>query len=426
MKVLVVGSGGREHALTWKLLQSPKVERIYCAPGNGGIGKIAECIPIDVTDFKGLIHFAQKKKIDLTVVGPELPLTEGIVDRFQEKGLKIFGPNQKAAEIEGSKVFAKDFMAKYRIPTAQYRSFTDPEKTVQYINQQSTPLVLKADGLAAGKGVLVCHSRAEAYEGIDRIMRERDFGNAGSRLVVEEFLTGEEASILTVTDGEDMVLLPAAQDHKAIFEGDKGPNTGGMGAYAPATVIDQKLLEIIKQKILLPTIQGMKEEGRPYKGVLYVGLMITKAGPKVLEYNCRFGDPEIQAILPLLRSDLIDLLLASVEGNISKVAPKIKHESAVCVVMASGGYPGAYEKDKVIKGLGQIDKSIIVFHAGTKIKGDNIMTSGGRVIGVTALGQTIRAAIDRVYKNVGKITFDGAYYRKDIGYRALSRQITKY
>ncbi len=420
MKVLVVGSGGREHALTWKLLQSPKVERIYCAPGNGGIGKMAECIPIDVTDFKGLIHFAEKKKIDLTVVGPELPLTQGIVDRFQEKGLKIFGPNQKAAEIEGSKAFAKDLMAKYRIPSAQYRSFNEPDKAVQYINRQSTPLVLKADGLAAGKGVLICRSRAEAYEGVDRIMRERVFGNAGECLVIEEFLTGEEASILAITDGENMVLLPAAQDHKAIFEGDKGPNTGGMGAYAPAPVIDQKMLDIIKQKILLPTIKGMKEEGRPYKGVLYAGLMITKTGPKILEYNCRFGDPEIQAILPLLKSDLIDLLLASIEGNISNIAPKIKNESAVCVVMASGGYPGPYEKEKLIHGLDQIDKSVIVFHAGTKYKGNNFLTSGGRVLGVTAFGKSIRSAINKVYQNIGKITFDGGYYRKDIGHRALN------
>ncbi len=421
MKVLVIGSGGREHALTWKLFQSPKVERIYCAPGNGGIGKIAECVPIDVTDFKGLTHFAKRKKIDLTVVGPEFPLTEGIVDRFQQKGLKIFGPNKKAAEIEGSKAFAKELMAKYRIPTGQYCTFTDPDKAVQYIHKYNTPLVLKADGLAAGKGVLVCHSRAEAYEGVDRIMREKAFGDAGSCLIVEEFLTGEEASILAITDSDDMVLLPAAQDHKAIFEGDKGPNTGGMGAYAPAPVIDQKLLEIISQKILLPTIRGMKEEGRPYRGVLYAGLMITTTGPKILEYNCRFGDPEIQAILPLLKSDLIDLLLASVEGNISKVFPKIKSESAVCVVMASGGYPNQYKKEKVIHGLNQVDNSVIIFHAGTKVKGNNFLTSGGRVMGVTALGKTIRSAIERVYQNIGKITFDGAYYRKDIGYRALNR-----
>lgn len=421
MKVLVVGSGGREHALTWKLLQSPKVERLYCAPGNGGITKIAECVQIDVTDFKGLIHFAQKKKIDLTVVGPELPLTEGIVDRFQEKGLKIFGPNQKAAEIEGSKAFAKDLMAKYRIPSAQYRSFTDPDEAVKYINQQSTPLVLKADGLAAGKGVLICYSRAEAYEGVDRIMREKSFGDAGNCLVVEEFLTGEEASILAITDGEEMVLLPAAQDHKAIFEGDKGPNTGGMGAYAPATVIGGKFIEIVKKKVLLPTLKGMREEGRPYKGVLYAGLMITKTGPKVLEYNCRFGDPEIQAILPLLKSDLIDLILASIDGSMSKVVPKIKNESAVCVVMASGGYPGSYEKDKVIHGLNDVDKAVTVFHAGTRIKGRYILTSGGRVLGVTAIGKSIRSAIDRVYQNIGKITFDGAYYRKDIGHRALNR-----
>ena len=421
MKVLVVGSGGREHALIWKIQQSPKVAKIYCAPGNGGIAQIAECIHIDVTDFKSLIHFAQKNRIDLTVVGPELPLTLGIVDRFQEKGLSIFGPNQKAAEIEASKAFTKDLMAKYRIPTAQYCSFTDPEKAVRYINQQSTPLVLKADGLAAGKGVLICHSRAEAYAGVDRIMNQKIFGNAGNCLVVEEFLTGEEASIIAITDGENMVLLPPAQDHKAIFEGDKGPNTGGMGAYAPAPVIDDKLIETIKRKILLPTIKGMKSEGRTYRGVLYAGLMITQTGPKVLEYNCRFGDPEIQAILPLLKSDLVDLMLASIGGNITEVTLKIKNESAVCVVMASGGYPDSYKTGNVIHGLSEEKDNVIIFHAGTKVKGNNILTSGGRVLGVTALGKSIRSAIEKVYSAVGNIMFDGAYYRKDIGYRALNR-----
>ncbi len=421
MKVLVIGSGGREHALIWKIMQSPKVEKIYCAPGNGGIAQIAECIDIDVTDFKSLIHFVQKNRIDLTVVGPELPLTLGIVDRFQEKGLRIFGPNQKAAEIEASKAFAKHLMAKYRIPTAQYCSFTNPEKAMQYINQQSTPLVLKADGLAAGKGVLICHSRAEAYEGVDRIMNQKIFGNAGNCIVIEEFLKGEEASILAITDGENMVLFPPAQDHKAIFEGDQGPNTGGMGAYAPAPVIDDKLIETIKQEILLPTIQGMKSEGRLYKGVLYVGLMITQSGPKVLEYNCRFGDPEIQALLPLLKSDLVDLMMASISGNMTEVTLKIKNESAICVVMTSGGYPNSYETGKVIHGLDEVKDNTIIFHAGTIVKGNNILTSGGRVLGVTASGNSIRSAIQKVYDTIGKITYDGAYYRKDIGYRALNR-----
>lgn len=421
MRVLVVGSGGREHALVWKILQSPKVDKVFCAPGNGGITRIAECVDIEATDIKGLVHFARKKGINLTVVGPELPLTLGIVDRFQENGLTIFGPEQRAAEIEGSKGFSKDLMAKYHVPTAEYQIFTDAEEAVQYINEIEPPIVLKADGLAAGKGVLVCTSRSEAYDGVDRVMKQRVFGEAGNRLVVEEFFTGEEVSVLAITDGEDMVLLPPAQDHKAIFEGDRGPNTGGMGAYAPAPVMNVKLLEIVEKKILTPTIRGMKAEGRPYRGVLYAGLMITSGGPKVLEFNCRFGDPEIQAILPLVKTDLVELMMASIEGNVGKFSPHMKNDAAVCVVMTSGGYPGSYVKGKVIYGLDQVKSDIIVFHAGTKLKGKELITAGGRVLGVTAVDKTIEAAIEKVYKAVGKITFDGAYYRRDIGHRALKR-----
>lgn len=421
MRVLVVGSGGREHALVWKILQSPKVDKVFCAPGNGGIARIAECVEIEATDIKGLVHFARKKSIDLTVVGPELPLTLGIVDRFQENNLTIFGPEQRAAEIEGSKGFSKDLMAKHGVPTADYQIFIDAEKAVQYINEIEPPIVLKADGLAAGKGVLVCTSRSEAYDGVDRVMKQRVFGEAGNRLVVEEFLTGEEASVLAITDGEDMVLLPPAQDHKAIFEGDRGPNTGGMGAYAPAPVMNVKLLEVVRKKILTPTIRGMKAEGRPYRGVLYAGLMITSGGPKVLEFNCRFGDPEIQAILPLVETDLVELMMASIEGNVGKFPTHMKDAAAVCVVMASGGYPGSYVKGKVIRGLDQVKSDIFVFHAGTKVKGKEFITAGGRVLGVTAVDETIEAAIEKVYKAVGKITFDGAYYRRDIGHRALKR-----
>jgi len=421
MRVLVVGSGGREHAIVWKLVQSPQVEKVFCTPGNGGIARIAECVDIDATDIKTLVHFAQKKKIDLTVVGPELPLTLGIVDRFREKGLAIFGPTKKAAEIESSKGFAKNFMAKYRIPTAEYKIFSDPEEVIQYIHKKEPPLVLKADGLAAGKGVLICNSRDEAYDGVDKIMRQKVFGNAGNRLIVEEFLRGEEASVLSITDGENLVILPPAQDHKPIFEGDKGPNTGGMGAYAPAPVVSPKLLRTIREKILLPTVLGMKEEGRLYQGVLYAGLMITPEGPKVLEFNCRFGDPETQAILPLLETDIVEIIEASIEGRIRDISLAVRNEAAVCVIIASGGYPGSYEKGKIIYGLDQIPSDILVFHAGSKIKGKDIVTAGGRVLGVTALSSTIETAIEKVYKAVGKITFDGAYYRRDIGYKALRR-----
>ena len=425
MKVLVVGGGGREHTLVWKIRQSSQVEQIYCAPGNGGISQIAECVDIEVTDSKRLVQFAQKKRIDLTVVGPELPLTLGIVDQFEQKGLKIFGPDRKAAEIEGSKGFAKDLLAKYKIPTAEYQIFTEPDEAIQYINEKKPPMVLKADGLAAGKGVLICTTRGEAFDGVEKIMNEKAFGDAGNRLIVEEFLTGEEASILAVTDGDNMVVLPAAQDHKAIFEGDRGPNTGGMGAYAPAPVMNAKLLETVGEKILIPTIQGMKSEGRPYKGVLYAGLMITPGGPKVLEYNCRFGDPEIQAILPLVEIDLIDLMMAAIEGELKHFHIKLKRESAVCVVMASGGYPGPYEKGMKIQGLDRMGSDTIVFHAGTKQKNSDFITSGGRVLGVTAVGKDIQTSIEKAYQSVGEITFDGAYYRRDIGHRALKRINTK-
>ncbi len=421
MRVLVVGSGGREHALVWKILQSPKVDTVFCAPGNGGISQIATCVDIEVTDTKALIQFAKRKKIDLTVVGPELPLTLGLVDEFQQKGLKVFGPNKHAAELEGSKGFAKDLMAKYNIPTAEYHMFTNPEKAVRYIQSIKPPVVLKADGLAAGKGVLLCQSRNEAYEGVDTIMNQKAFGDAGNRLVVEEFLQGEEASVLAISDGENLAILPPAQDHKAVFEGDKGPNTGGMGAYAPAPVMDAKMLDVVMKKVLIPTIRGMQSEGRPYKGVLYAGLMMTKEGPKVLEYNCRFGDPEIQAILPLIKSDLVDLMMASIEGRIAETAIKIRKKAAVCVVMASGGYPGSYDKSKTIHGLDKVSKDIMVFHAGSKKKGKDLVTAGGRVLGITAMDTTIGSAIKKVYKGVGDITFDGAYYRRDIGHRALKR-----
>ncbi|MCK5145721.1 phosphoribosylamine--glycine ligase [bacterium] len=421
MNVLVIGGGGREHAIIWKIAQSPKVDKIYCAPGNGGISKMASCVDIGITDIKGLISFARKKKIDLTIVGPELPLTLGIVDKFQENDLRIFGPTGKAAELEGSKAFAKGLMEKYNIPTAAYETFTDSDKAVAYVHAHEPPFVLKADGLAAGKGVIICQNRAQAFNGIEQILKDKAFGEAGAKLVIEDFLQGEEVSILAITDGEDMVILPPAQDHKAIFEGDEGPNTGGMGAYAPAPLADEKLMKHVEHSLLRPMLDGLKAEGRPYKGVLYAGLMITPAGPKVLEFNCRFGDPETQPLLALMESDLIELFEAVVDGNLSDYELKIAKGYAICVVMASGGYPGAYEKGKAIIGLDCNDDDTMIFHAGTAAKAKGIVTSGGRVLGITGTGKTLQQCMQKVYETVSKITFDGAYYRRDIGQKALHR-----
>jgi len=422
MNILVVGGGGREHAIIWKLKQSPKVEKIYCAPGNGGIKEIAKCVDIPVSDLKALRNFAKRKKIDFTIVGPELPLTLGIVDYFEEAGHRIFGPSKEAAAVEGSKVYAKDIMSKYNVPTAASQTFTNPEDAVQYINDHEAPFVIKADGLAAGKGVILCESRAEAFDGIEKIMNAREFGDAGNKLIIEDFLQGEEVSILVVTDGVHSLILPPSQDHKALFEGDKGPNTGGMGAYAPAPVMNVTLLENVAEKIIRPILNGLRNDGVLYKGVLYVGLMLTAGGPKVLEFNCRFGDPETQAVLPLLKTDLIDIMEAAVDGRIDDINLEIHNDSAICVVMASGGYPEAYKKGYIIHGLDNVDSDTTVFHAGTKLKGNDIVTAGGRVLGITSQGQTLKSAMKKAYKAVGKITFDGAYYRKDIGYRALKRE----
>jgi phosphoribosylamine--glycine ligase len=420
MNVFVIGSGGREHALVWKMAQSPYVEKIFCAPGNGGIDSLAECINIAVDDLKELMHFARKNAVDLTVVGPELPLTLGIVDLFQREHLPIFGPSGAAAQLEGSKAFTKQFLAKYQIPSADFHIFKDSEKALRHIRQNDPPFVLKADGLAAGKGVLICHSRNDAYQGIDDIMVSKRFGKAGNRLVIEDFLAGEEASLLAITDGEHYLVLPPAQDHKAIFEGDKGPNTGGMGAYAPAPVIHKALLDQISERIIEPTIRGMQAENRPYRGVLYAGLMITQEGPKVVEFNCRFGDPEIQAILPLLKTDIVDLMMEVVDRRLKPRGPEISPDSCICVIMASGGYPGTYQKGKPILGLDQV-KDVHVFHAGTRREGDQILTAGGRVLGVTSTGKTFIEAREKVYQAIGRIAFDGAYYRKDIGYRAMGK-----
>jgi len=420
MKVLVIGSGGREHAIVWKVLQNPVVDKLFCAPGNAGIAQNAECVDIPVQDKVQLLKFAIKHKIDLTLVGPEAPLVDGIVDLFEENGLTIFGPSRRAAELEGSKAFCKFFLEKYDIPTADYRTFTDYEKAKTFLTQHRGSIVVKADGLAAGKGVMVCKQPEDALMALDRIMKRKDFGAAGDKVVIEECLTGREVSVMALSDGERLITLVPSQDHKRIFDNDEGPNTGGMGAYAPTPQVSEELMKEIVTTILEPTIKGMALEDRPYKGVLYAGLMLTSSGPKVLEYNVRFGDPETQAVLPMSESDLVEAIWAIHQGTLDDIKWKNKKGAAVCVVLASGGYPGEYSKGKTIIGLdNQWDKGTIIFHAGTKRQGLNIVTNGGRVLGVTALDSSLPKAVDSVYKAVKRITFDGAYYRRDIAHRAL-------
>lgn len=420
MRVLVIGSGGREHALVWKISQSPKVDKIYCAPGNAGIGQLAECVAIKADDLDGLLDFALQNQIDLTVVGPEVPLTMGIADKFQEKGLKIFGPSGKAAEIEGSKTFAKDLMARYGIPTAKYGAFTDAVEAKAFLNQVGLPCVVKADGLAAGKGVLICETKAEAEAAVDDILIDNKFGSAGSRVVVEEFLTGQEVSMLAFTDGKTVVPMVSSQDHKRIWDGDKGLNTGGMGAYSPAPVYTDDVHAIVVPQVLEATVAAMKTEGRPFAGILYAGLMLTADGPKVLEFNARFGDPETQAVLPRLKSDLVDIFLAIIDGRLDEIQIEWYDEAAVCVVIASGGYPESSDKGRVITGLDEAAATgAIVFHAGTKETDGNIVTNGGRVLGISALGKDIAEAIANAYKGVEKIKFENMQYRTDIGKKAF-------
>jgi phosphoribosylamine--glycine ligase len=421
MKVLVVGGGGREHALVWKIAQSPKVTKIYCAPGNAGISEQAMILPIKANDLNSLLEFALKERIDLTAVGPEDPLTQGIVDLFESKGLFIFGANRKAAEIEGSKAFAKEMMKKYHIPTAFYEIFDNRNEAVKYIRKQGAPIVVKADGLAAGKGVIVCKTVEEAIQSIDKIMAEKIFGEAGNRAVVEEYLVGEEASYIAFTDGKAILPMASSQDHKPIFDGDQGPNTGGMGAYSPAPVVTDEVHEKIIEKILRPIIYGMGEEGRLYKGVLYAGLMIHDGHPKVLEFNARFGDPETQPVLMRMKGDIVPILEACMKGTLSQHRIEWDNRPAVCVVMASKGYPGDYEKGKVIRGLEEVSRmeGVFVFHAGTALKDGQMITNGGRVLGVTGLGEDIPRAIEKTYQAVKKISWNGVHYRKDIGQKAL-------
>jgi len=421
MKILVIGSGAREHAIVWKLAQSPKVEKIYCIPGNPGIEEHAECIALPSTNFDVLLEFVREKRIDLTIPGPEAPLVAGIVDAFEAQGLAIFGPSKAAAELEGSKIFAKYIMKKYGIPTADYHVFTDYDDGIAFLEQAKYPCVIKADGLAAGKGALIVQNREDAYAILKRIMIRREFGDAGDKVVVEEFMVGQEASIFAISDGQHFVTLSPAQDHKAIFDGDKGPNTGGMGAYAPAPLVDDAALDEIKERIIAPTIKGMMMEGKPYRGVLYAGLMMTNDGPKVVEFNCRFGDPETQVVLPLLENDLAELFERTAKRDIGGYKVNLTNRAACAVVMASGGYPASYEAGKKLIGAASFaQKDNMVFHAGTKREPNgDIVSAGGRVVSATAIGENLRKAREEAYKMVASITFDGAYYRKDIGIKAL-------
>ncbi|MEC7677890.1 MAG: phosphoribosylamine--glycine ligase [Planctomycetota bacterium] len=428
MKVLVIGNGGREHALAWKISQSPRVTEVYAAPGNAGTAIDATNVPIPVTDQEGLLEFAKANSIDLTVVGPEAPLVDGLVDQFEQHGLKVFGPSKAAAELEGSKVFCKNLLHTANIPTATYQSFRTAEEATRYVKERypepddAAAVVVKADGLAAGKGVIVCASRTEALEAIDRIAERKEFGAAGNELIIEEKLVGMEASVLAITDGETIITLPAAQDHKPAYDGDLGPNTGGMGAYCPTPIVNEAMMERIEAEVLVPVVHAMKRARRPFKGVLYAGLMLTSSGPKVLEFNVRFGDPECQPLLMRLKTDIVDLLEATADGKLSELEPlEWDERQSKCVVMDSEGYPVDYEKVIVITGIESADalENVKVFHAGTKLENDQILNDGGRVLGVTALGDSISKAKLQAYKAVKEIRWLGGWCRKDISDKAI-------
>lgn len=424
MEILIIGNGGREHALAWKIAQSPMVKKIYCAPGNPGIAEIAECVDIETENIEGLFNFALKQKIDLTVVGPEDPLVAGIVDRFREGNLNIFGPNKRAAIIEGSKVFAKTLMKKHGIPTADFKAFDDIKLAKKHIATSNFPLIIKADGLAKGKGVFVCKTLEEGNKCIDDIMKDKVFGPAGDKIIIEEFLTGEEVSILSFTDGKTIIPLASAQDHKAVNDGDKGPNTGGMGAYSPVPIITPELQSNIEENILVPIVHAMKRENRPYKGVIYAGLMITNAGPKVLEFNARFGDPETQVLLMRMKTDLVSLLFATTLNKLEEIDIEWNDNASICVVMASKGYPDKYEKGFEISGLENLKglDNVYTFHAGTSMRDGKVITNGGRVLGLTAVGKDIQEAQKVAYNAIQSIRFEGAHYRRDIGTKAIYRK----
>ena len=433
MKVMVVGGGGREHAICWKLAQSPKVTELYCAPSNAGIADVAECIGVGAEDIEGICRAAEEKKIDLAVIGPEVPLAMGIVDELEKLGIKVFGPNKKCSQLEASKSFTKAFLARHNIPTAGYKEFTDKKELLDSVGIYGYPMVLKADGLAAGKGVVIPENEEDARKAIEEMMGDKVFGSAADKIVVEEFLTGVEASMLCFVDENTIVPMESAQDYKRVFDNDKGPNTGGMGTYSPSLLFTPELEKQIREQILEPTLKGFQEDGLDFKGVLFIGLMLSDDGPKVIEFNNRFGDPETQSVLARLDSDLLDIFLAVTENRLADIEIKWKSERAVCVVLASGGYPGSYEKGKLITGLDDVDDDVIVFHAGTKFApmpegskcadcGDNcdmkkaaVLTSGGRVLGVTALGATHEEARAKAYDNLKRINFEGAQYRNDIG-----------
>ncbi len=421
-KVLVIGSGGREHALVWKLAQSPRVDKLYAAPGNPGIAQLAECVDIPVEDTEALLSFAQAKGIDLTVVGPEIPLMLGIVDKFREAGLKIFGPTQAAARLEGSKVFTKNLFKKYNIPTADYQVFNEIEAARQYVSEYMQPdrkVVIKADGLAAGKGVVIAANREEAYLALDSMLLDKSFGSAGDNIVIEEFLEGEEVSVFAVSDGQNYITLISAQDHKRVFDNDEGPNTGGMGAYVNPPIYNEDLHREVEKLILSPVVDAMQQEGHPFTGVLYAGLMITEKGPQVLEFNARFGDPETQAVMPMIKTDIMDIFEKTCAGKLKGYQVELEAGSAVCVVLASQGYPGSYPKGIPIQGLDKLKEDTLVFHAGTAVKEDKLVTNGGRVLGVVCRGENIRQALDKIYGQISHIEFAGMHYRTDIGKRAI-------
>lgn len=415
MKILVVGGGGREHAVIWKLRQNPRVEQVYCAPGNGGIGELAECVDIGAIDIAAMADFAEREKIDLVVVTQDDPLALGMVDELTRRGIRAFGPTKAAAEIEASKAYSKELMKKYGIPTADYATFDSMEEALRYVEACPIPIVVKADGLALGKGVLICETREQAREAVRKIMGQRAFGDAGSRVVIEEFLTGPEVSVLAFCDGKTIRPMESAQDHKRALDGDGGANTGGMGTFSPTPKYTPALREQVEREIILPTVEALNAEGRPFQGVIFFGLMLTDNGPKVLEYNARLGDPEAQSVLFRMRTDLLDVMEAVIDGTLDQITLEFDSSPAVCVVMASGGYPGSYEKGKEIFGLDAVDRDVMVFHAGTAQRDGRFYTNGGRVLGVTAMGADMAAAREKAYANVAKIHFEGAHFRTDIG-----------
>ncbi|MGL6105850.1 phosphoribosylamine--glycine ligase [Romboutsia sp.] len=415
MKILIIGGGGREHAIAWKLNNENRVEKIYCAPGNAGISKVAQCLNINDSDIDNLLKFAKENSIDLTIVGPEVPLVKGIVDEFEKEGLRIFGPNKECSQLEGSKAFCKEFMVRHNIPTAKYKEYTNLEEAISEIDSFGYPVVIKADGLAAGKGVVIPENKEEAIKTLKEMMSDKKFGSAGDKVVVEEFLKGIETSILAFVDNESIVPMVSAKDHKKVYNYEQGPNTGGMGTFSPSEIYTEELSKEIQEDVLNKTLEGFKKDSLDYKGILFVGLMITEDGPKVLEYNVRFGDPETQSVLFRLDTDLHEIIEAILENNLKNININYKKEEAVCVMLTSGGYPDNYEKGNIITGLENLDEDIVVFHSGTKIVDNKLVTNGGRVLGVTARANTVNEAAKKIYENIKKINFEGIHYRTDIG-----------